>query len=136
MSGNQDLINVSIALVVLWAIDMKTCRLIANNNIYVMPLMNCFEEVRLSVLQESTERIAGKRHQLCVVRFVRGTELANGGTVFLIATFNSRAIRYDQVRKRSRMCSDNDVQLLMVTSTIPAHLMWAYIVGVASLVRI
>ena len=95
MSGNQGLINVSIALVVLWAIDMETCRLIANNNIYVMLLMNCFEEVRLSVLQKSTERIAGKRHQLCVVRVVRCTELANAGTVFFIAPLKSGAVRCD-----------------------------------------
>ena len=63
MLGNQGLMNVSIAAERPWAIDKKTCRLIPNHNIYVMLLMNCFEEIYSSMVQKGTERIAGESHR-------------------------------------------------------------------------
>ena len=54
MLGNRDLINVSIAADMPWAVDMRTCRLIANHNVNFMLLMNCFDEVRLCILQKRT----------------------------------------------------------------------------------
>ena len=50
------------------AIDKKTCRLIPNHNVNVMLAVNCFQEVRLSMLQKGTKRIAGKGHWHCIVR--------------------------------------------------------------------
>lgn len=66
MLGSQDLMNVSIATDMPWAIDKKTCRLIPNHDIYVMLLMNCFEEIRSSMVQKRTKRIARKSHWSCV----------------------------------------------------------------------
>ena len=62
MSGNQGLMNVRSGSDVPWAVDKKTCGLVPNYNINVVLLMNGFGEVRLSVLQKSTKRIAGKCH--------------------------------------------------------------------------
>ena len=62
MSGNQDLMNVRKASDTPWAIGKKTCGFVPNYDVYVVLLMDCFGEVRLSVLQKSTKRIAGKRH--------------------------------------------------------------------------
>lgn len=53
---------VSIAADMPWGIGMKTCRLIPNYNVYGVLLMNCFEEVRPSMLQESAKGVAGKGH--------------------------------------------------------------------------
>lgn len=67
MLGNQGLMDVSVAADIPWTINKKTRRLIPNHNIYSMLLMNCFEEVRLSMLQKSAKRIAGKCHGSFVV---------------------------------------------------------------------
>lgn len=52
----------SIAADMPWGIGMMTCRLIPNYNVYGVLLMNCFEEVRPSMLQESAKGVAGKGH--------------------------------------------------------------------------
>lgn len=78
MSGNQGLTDVSIAADMPWAVEEKTCRLIPNHNVYVVLLMNCFEEVRLSMLQKGTKRVAGERHWSCIVGLHSLTELALG----------------------------------------------------------
>ena len=62
MSGNQGLMNVRGASDTAWAIGKKTCGFVPNYDIYVPLLMDCFGEVRLSVLQKCTKRIAGKCH--------------------------------------------------------------------------
>ena len=62
MLGNQGLMNVRRGSDMPWAIDRKTCGLVPNYNIYVVLLMDCFGEVRLSVLQKRTKRIAGECH--------------------------------------------------------------------------
>ena len=67
MLGSQGLTNVSVAADIPWTIDKKTRRLIPNHNIYSKLFMNCFEEVRLSMLQESAKRIAGECHGSFVV---------------------------------------------------------------------
>ena len=66
MLGNQGLMYVSIAADRPGAVDMKTCRLIPSHNVNVMLLMNCFDEVRLCILQKRTKRISGKSHWTCV----------------------------------------------------------------------
>ena len=63
MLRNQGLMEVSITLDKPRAMDKWTCGLIANHNVYVMFLMNGFDEVRSCILQKRTERIAGKRHK-------------------------------------------------------------------------
>ena len=55
--------SVVIAFDVPRTMDKKTCRFIPNHNVYVVLLMNCFEEVRLSMLQEGAERITRERHR-------------------------------------------------------------------------
>lgn len=42
MLGNRDLMYVSIAADMLWAVGMRTCRFIPNYNVNVVFLMNCF----------------------------------------------------------------------------------------------
>ena len=59
--------NVSITLAMPWAIDKKTCGLVPNYDVDVVLVVNRFEEVRLSMLQEGTKRITGKRHWSCNV---------------------------------------------------------------------
>lgn len=67
MLGNQGLINVSMVINMRWATD-KTCRFISNHNVYIVFLVNCFEEIRPSMLHKSTKRIAGKCHWIAIVR--------------------------------------------------------------------
>ena len=67
MLGNQGLMNVSIALAMPWAIDRKTCGLVPNYDVDAVLVVNRFEEVGLSMLQEGTQRITGKRHWSCNV---------------------------------------------------------------------
>ena len=62
MSGNQGLIDVRRASDIPWVMDKKTCGLVPNYDIDVVLLMDCFREVRLSVLQKCTKRIAGEGH--------------------------------------------------------------------------
>ena len=66
MSGNQGLMNVRIPRETPWAIDKKTCGLVPNYDIDIVLLINCFEEVGLSVLQKCTKRIAGECHWSCM----------------------------------------------------------------------
>ncbi len=47
---NQGLMDVSIAADMPQPIDIQTCRLIPNHNVYVVLLMHRFEEARLSIL--------------------------------------------------------------------------------------
>ena len=42
MLESRDLMYVSIAADMPWAVDLRTCRLIPNHNVNVMLLMNCF----------------------------------------------------------------------------------------------
>ena len=60
--------NVRKACEMPWAIDKKTCGLVPNYDIDIVLLIDCFEEVRLGVLQKSTKRIAGKCHWSCIVK--------------------------------------------------------------------
>ena len=66
MSRNQGLVNVRRASDMPWAIYKKTCGLVPNYDIDVVFLINCFEEVGLSVLQKCTKRIAGECHWSCM----------------------------------------------------------------------
>ena len=65
-SGNQGLMNVRRASDMPWAIGKRTCGLVPNYDIDVVLFMDCFEEVRPSVLQKCTKRIAGECHWSCI----------------------------------------------------------------------
>ena len=68
MSGNQGLVEISMAASVSWVRYKETCRLVPDYYIYLIFLMYGLEDVRLSMLQKSTKRVAGKGHWRYVIR--------------------------------------------------------------------